>query len=92
MELDRGDFTHTRNHWWWRPGWRPGSRYATFHLTFESLPCFRGGVDLALLLRTVENMSPREVVVERPTLSLIELGRDDEVYTWRVLSQYALLG
>lgn len=37
-------------------------------------------------------MSPQEVVVERPTLSLIELGRDDEVYTWRVLSQYALLG
>jgi hypothetical protein len=37
-------------------------------------------------------MSPREVVVERPTLSLIELGRDDEVRTWRVLSQYALLG
>ena len=30
-------------------------------------------------------------MVERPTLSLIELGRDDEVYTWRVRSQYALL-
>ncbi len=31
-------------------------------------------------------------MIDRPTLSLIELGRDDEVYTWRVLSQYALRG
>ena len=41
--------------------------------------------------RAVEAASPREVI-DRPALSLIELGRDDEVYTWRVLSQYALRG
>jgi len=40
----------------------------------------------------VEEASPREVVIDRPALSLIELGRDDEVYTWRVLSQYGLRG
>lgn len=209
MELTLGDFTQTRNHWWWRPGWGPGARYATFHLTFElapglssealrcgralsrvpnvdvvppewlhltmtgvgftadldaralldladavhaeaatldvhpltldglflgreglslaaqtapwltklkwlqedvvrrhlgveraaeqfhphvSLAYFRGDVDVPLLLRAVEEASPREVVIDRPTLSLIDLGRDDEVYTWRVLSQHTLRG
>ncbi len=209
MELVRGDFTQTRNHWWWRPGWGPGTRYATFHLTFElspelateavrcglslagvpnvdvvppewlhltmtgvgstddhypealldladavfvevdeldrqplrldglylgqeglslvadsarwlmelkrlqqemikqrlgveheeqrfhphvSLAYFRGEVDLSLLHQGIEEAAPRDVVIARPMLSLIELGRDDEVYTWRVLSQYALRG
>lgn len=35
MDLRRGDFTRTRDHWWWRPGWGPGTRFLTFHLTFE---------------------------------------------------------
>jgi len=209
MRLDRGDFSQTRNHWWWRPGWRPGARYAIFHLTFElaleltseaarcerflsgvpnvdvvppewlhltmtgvgftdahdpqdllelaeavlaeigeldrepltlnglylgreglsltadpapwlmelrlrqqemikrhlgvehekqqfhphvSLAYFRGDIDLSLLHRAIEVASPSEVVIDRPMLSLIELGRDHEVYTWRVLSQDALRG
>ena len=55
-----------------------------------SLAYFRGVVDLSLLHRAIEEASPRAVVIDRPTFSLIELGRDDEVYTRRVLSQYAL--
>ena len=209
MELTRGDFTQTSNHWWWRPGWGPGTRYATFHLTFElapelageavrcgrslcdvpnvdvvppewlhltmtgvgstddhdrealleladavfaeiggldrqplrldglflgreglsltahtapwltelkrlqgemikrrlgaehdeqqfhphvSLAYFRGEIELPLLHRAIEEASPRAVIIDRPMLSLIELGRDDEVYTWRVLSQHELRG
>lgn len=57
-----------------------------------SLAYFRGDIDLSLLHQAIEEASPRDVVIDRPTLSLIELGRDDEVYTWRVLAQQALRG
>lgn len=205
MQLRRGEFTETRNHWWWRPGWGPGTRFLTFHLTFEhapelhaaasrfadaagaienvdvippewlhltmtgvgfadevsddrraalanavfdganalafeplvfdslflsregimlaarndawlhelkarqeravaeicgvpqsasefhphvSLAYFRGVVDTEAVVDAVHDQS--EVTVARPMLSLIELGRDDEVYTWRVVAQHPL--
>lgn len=205
MELTRGAFAHTTDHWWWRPGWGPGARYFTFHLTFEdattlhaaarafhesvrgvaavdvvplewlhltmtgvgfiadvdertldavadevfaaasgldtlplrfdrafvspegfgiasrpadwldglrriqldavgtvrdtthdstfqphvSLAYFSGSADLARL-EDAASAVPGEVVVARPRLSLIELGRDDRVYTWRVVRQLIL--
>lgn len=208
LDVRRGDFEQTRDHWWWRPGWGPGARYATFHLTFEcapelaaeaarlgpalariggvdvvpppwlhltmtgvgftdqvdartlskltdvvfdqlsrltvdalvlnsvflgreglslvtepapwldelkvaqehavadalnlerqppapfhphvSLAYFSGAVDLTALQRAIEVASPRPLVVERPAVSLIELGRDERMYTWRVLDQRTL--
>jgi len=43
------------------------------------------GVEQALL-----SLPPDDIVVEQPHLSLIELERDDRVYTWRVIHQQAL--
>lgn len=45
MELVRGDFDRTRNHWWWRPGWSMGARYITIHLTFAEAPEVRDAVE-----------------------------------------------
>lgn len=52
-----------------------------------SLAYFRGAVDVAALERAVAAAGPRTVLAEHPMLSLLELGRDDEVYTWRVRDQ-----
>ena len=53
-----------------------------------SLAYFRGIVDTSAVVDAVDDIP--EVTVAHPTLSLIELGRDDEVYTWRVVTQQAL--
>ena len=55
-----------------------------------SLAYFSGEVDLPVLLQAIEETAPRRIVVAQPMLSLIELGRDARVYTWRVLSQCRL--
>lgn len=50
-----------------------------------SLAYFHGIVDTSAVVDAVDDIS--EVTVARPMLSLIELGRDDEVYTWRGVAQ-----
>ena len=53
-----------------------------------SLAYFAGDVDAAAVAEAVRDA--RDIAVARPLLSLIELGRDDGVYTWRVVAQSAL--
>lgn len=53
-----------------------------------SLAYFAGDVDSAAVVEVVSDA--RDITVARPLLSLIELGRDDGVYTWRVLAQSSL--
>lgn len=55
-----------------------------------SLAYFSGEVDVAAVREAVRDA--REVEVAAPRHSLIELGRDDRVYTWRVLAQKPLDG
>ena len=53
-----------------------------------SLAYFRGVVETSAVVNAVDDIS--EVTVAYPMLSLLELGRDDEVYTWRVVAQQGL--
>lgn len=53
-----------------------------------SLAYFRGNVDTSAVVDAVDGIS--EITVAHPMLSLLELGRDDEVYTWRVVAQQRL--
>lgn len=46
-----------------------------------SFAYFGGEVDLPALLRVIDKASPRPVVVGSPLLSLIELARDEHLYT-----------
>ena len=55
-----------------------------------SLAYFSGEVDESALVRAVDDAAPREIVVEQPMVSMIELNRDRQVYTWRVLAQVPL--
>ncbi|MFT4163966.1 MAG: hypothetical protein QM650_01845 [Microlunatus sp.] len=63
---------------------QPGSE---FH-PHVSLAYFRGVVDTSAVVDAVGDIS--EITVAHPMLSLLELGRDDEVYTWRVVAQHGL--
>lgn len=55
-----------------------------------SLAYFTGEVDESALVRAVDDAAPTEIVVEQPMVSMIELNRDRQVYTWRVLAQAPL--
>ncbi len=55
-----------------------------------SLAYFSGEVDEPGLVRAVEAVGLHDVAIARPRLSLLELGRDDRVYTWRVVAQQPL--
>lgn len=73
MELQRGDFEKTRDHWWWRPGWGVGTRFLTFHLTFEDASELHvAAEDIARELDTL----PAVDVVPIPWLHLTMTGVD----------------
>ncbi|MGN8025833.1 2'-5' RNA ligase family protein [Microbacterium sp. 22242] len=55
-----------------------------------TLAYFSGETDPHAVAATVRQWHAEEVVVAHPRLSLIELGRDDRVYTWRVVRQVSL--
>lgn len=55
-----------------------------------SLAYFTGEIDESALRRAVDDASPTWIVVEEPMVSMIELNRDRQVYTWRVLAQLPL--
>jgi len=57
-----------------------------------SLAYFSGEVDEQDLHTALDDAQLRPVEVPEPRLSLLELGRDDRVYTWRVLAQTTLRG
>lgn len=54
-----------------------------------SLAYFSGEADVPRVDAAVRAL-PEQIVVEHPRLSLLELGRDDRVYTWRVVDQRVL--
>ncbi|MEA4943536.1 MAG: hypothetical protein VB080_03770 [Propionicimonas sp.] len=66
----------------------PGD-WAAFH-PHVSLAYFAGEVDEAALLAGVAEAGLADVVVTRPTLSLLELRREGHLYTWRVLGERIL--
>lgn len=51
---------------------------------------FSGAADAQRVGEVARALRAEQIVVAHPRLSLIELGRDDQVYTWRVLRQMAL--
>lgn len=53
---------------------------------------FSGEVDEQDLHTALDDAQLRPVEVPEPRLSLLELGRDDRVYRWRVLAQTTLRG
>lgn len=55
-----------------------------------SLGYFAGEVDEARLMAGVERVGLADVVVTRPTLSLLELRRDGHLYTWRTVGERIL--
>lgn len=57
-----------------------------------TLAYFSGAVDEDSVDEALRRAALHPVVVSRPRLSLIELGRDDRLYTWRVIAQQILGG
>jgi 2'-5' RNA ligase len=57
-----------------------------------SLAYFSGDADVARVEHAARALPADDIVVEHPRLSLIELGREDRVYTWHVLRQLTLGG
>ena len=55
-----------------------------------SLGYYSAEVDEFAVGRALDAADIRPVVVATPRLALIELGRDDHVYTWRVVAQRTL--
>lgn len=55
-----------------------------------SLAYFSGDAPLQVVDRAIRSLPFTEIVVEHPRLSLIELNRDEHVYTWKVLHQVTL--
>lgn len=55
-----------------------------------SLAYYSTEVDEPAIGRALDAADIRPIVVPAPRLSLLELGRDDRVYTWRVLAQRTL--
>lgn len=55
-----------------------------------SLAYFSGEISEHALHAALDRAAIGPVVVPSPRLSLIELGRDDRVYTWRVIAQRTL--
>lgn len=47
LPRQRGAFSRTRDHWWWRDGWAYGTRYLTWHLTFEGASALHETVERA---------------------------------------------
>lgn len=70
---------------------RPEGAAEPFH-PHVSLAYFRGEVDLEALTDALALAPPGALAVREPMVSLLELGRDEQVYTWRVLAQQQLLG
>lgn len=63
--------------------------WGAFH-PHASLAYFSGEVDEAALTVGLRGAGQPDVVVHRPTLSLLELRREGHLYTWRVLEERVL--
>jgi len=57
-----------------------------------TLAYFSGDADLARVEHAARRLPEDGISVDHPRLSLIELGRDDRMYTWRILRQLTLGG
>ncbi|WP_461474149.1 2'-5' RNA ligase family protein [Microbacterium sp. HJ5] len=55
-----------------------------------SLAYFSGDAPLPAIERAIRTLPFTDIVVEHPRLSLIELNRDEHVYTWKVRHQVTL--
>lgn len=55
-----------------------------------TLAYFSGATDVDDLELAVRGVDVEPITVLRPQLSLLELGRDERVYTWRILASAAL--
>lgn len=62
---------------------------AAFH-PHVSLAYFDAEIDEPGLVAAVHEVGLRDVEVRTPTLSVLELGRDEHVYTWRVIRERVL--
>ncbi|HCX85852.1 MAG TPA: hypothetical protein DHV14_12110 [Micrococcales bacterium] len=51
---------------------------------------FDAEIDEPGLVAAVHEVGLRDVEVRTPTLSVLELGRDEHVYTWRVVREREL--
>lgn len=57
-----------------------------------SLAYFSGEMPRDKVVDAARAAGLQKVVVRRPRMSLLELGRDDQMYTWRVVAQSRLSG
>lgn len=57
-----------------------------------SLAYFSGPVDVDLVMHTLRAAAPVDLELSRASHSMIELGRDDGMYTWQVVAETELHG
>lgn len=55
-----------------------------------SLAYFSGDAPLPPIEEAIRSLPSTNIVIDHPRLSLIELGRDERVYTWKVVHQVTL--